>query len=169
MTKKRQAQLAKLGAEWTVLDSEENLIGRLIREQYLVGQLATDPSQELVELECRQRQIFERKRQISAEIVAIESGNSLPTRLARGRRPNPYVFVRDLFIRRMKNLSDEEICRTLDIDLAAPEGERSLGLPYSWDHNWGAKTYAAAYEHPECRNLVEKLISVARRKFTYRI
>jgi hypothetical protein len=169
VTKKDRTQLAKLGAEWTVLDSEENFIFRSISEQYFAGQLKMKPPGELVELEGRQRQISERKSQISAEIVAIEGGTSPATRRSRGRRPSPYVLVRDLYIRRMKNLSDQEICQTLDIELAGPEAGRSLGLPHSWDDKWNVKTYVAAYEHPKCKNLVEKVISVARGTYTYLI
>jgi hypothetical protein len=163
-TKKQLTQIDKLGGEWTVLDAEEEHISRFLFEQYYGSRPEPRPPQELRELERRQREIFERKRTLSYELDAVESGTPIPARRSRGKSPDPYVMVRDLLIRRMSYRRDEEICRTLDLGLAGREGGSSLALPSNWTEKFGVKSYLEAYEHPACRSLVQKVISVAKTK-----
>ena len=164
LTKKQKMRIGQLGAEWTVLDSEEHLVGRLIGEQYGTLRPGTKRPPELVELEREQGMISARKREISAEFIAVEQGGSHPKRRSTGRRPDVYVEVRDRWIRRLRDHSDKEICRTLDLELAQ-SGRPPMGLPDSWTKNYGVGSYLAAYKNPNCKALVQKLISVAKKTY----
>ena len=109
MTKKQKSRVGQLGAEWAVLDSEENVISRLIREHYSSRRPDVEQARELKMLQRHERELFKRKREISDEIVALESGISVAKKRSRGRRPDPYVEVRDIWIRRMKERTARDI------------------------------------------------------------
>ena len=163
LTKEQREKIGLLGSEWTVLHSEENLIFELIRKQYESLRPGVKRPPELVELDHQQDEISKRKREISAEIIAVEQGESPPKRRPRRRKADVYVEIRDLHIRRLKDRPDEEICRTLDLDLMRPEGLPALGLPENWTKNYHVTSYLAAYKHRKCKSLVQKLISVAKK------
>lgn len=102
LTEKQKKRIARLGAEWAVLDSEENLISRLMGEQYEQFEEGAKKPRELVELERQQREVFKRKREISADLVAVERGGPQAMRRRAGRKPDFRVEARDRFIRRAR-------------------------------------------------------------------
>jgi hypothetical protein len=163
-TKKRKARIAQLGGEWAVLDSKENHIFRLIRELYEKLEPGTKRPQELAELEREQMEISERKREISAELIAVEEGSFHLKRRPPGRGTNPFVLVRDKLIRELRDLSNEDICRRLDGELGQRE-MAPLGFPENWTKKYDVKSYLAAYRHRKCKALVQKSISVAKKSF----
>lgn len=81
--------------------------------------------------------------------------NLIPT----GARPlNPSVVFRNMIIDQNLKKSGLDICRILDSNFR--ETERPPGfLPESWQEKYGVKTFVAAYCHPDCRKLVEPMIS----------
>jgi hypothetical protein len=162
-TKTQRERIGRLGAEWSVLDSEENQIFRLMRELY--EKLGPDEKRppELVELEQQQTEIFRRKREITADLIAVEEGNSNPTQRS-GRRPDFYVELRDRWIRRLRDLSNEEICKRLDFDLARSDAP-PFGFPESWKETYGVEGYLTAYQHRGCKQLVQRLISGAKKRY----
>jgi hypothetical protein len=160
ITKKNRKVIGRLGAEWTVLDSVENLIFKLIREQYESLPDGAKRPPELVALDRQQREISERKRELTDEFVRQEEGLR-PRRLPPGRRRDPLIHARNTLIRTLKNLSDPEICRRLDGELPQ-HGGPSLGLPENWSEKYGVNSYEQAYKHRDCRKLVQKLIAAAK-------
>jgi len=114
----------------------------------------------LVELESQQKEIFEKKRQISAEIVRLEEIFS-PIRRPPGRPGNPTVWARNAYIRTLKNLTNNDICLEIDGKLAQQNGP-SWGLPEAWTEKYGVVSYHDAYNHPKCKKLLQKLISAAK-------
>jgi hypothetical protein len=109
--------------------------------------------------------VLNRIRQISNP-VPKEIFSSLATPLAHrmlpeaigkprvARRTNLEVQQRDLFIRKFGHLSNGELCTRLDFDFS----HEGFALPKTWYKGFGVKTWAAAYGHPECKGLVQKLI-----------
>ena len=105
-------------------------------------------------------------RTIDAIPIAEPVSNATPPP-ARGKLPsdgigNAFVAVRDLTIRKYRDLPGKIICTKLDAELlrrAAPP----TGFPATWE-KYGVHTYLAAYGHRRCRNLVEKMISKAKKR-----
>src|SRR5690348_4673898 len=100
LTKKQREQIARLGGEWAVLDSEETLIRRLVRQEYEKLEGGANRPPELVELERQQTELAKRKREISSELIAVEEGREQKRRRARGRKPAFLIEARDRLIRR---------------------------------------------------------------------
>ena len=148
MTTKQKTRLGQLGAEWAVLDSEENLIDRLISEHYGASRFGGELGQELKMLLRHQRELSKRKREISAEFVSIESGISVAKKRSRGRRPDAYVKVRDALIRRMKERTAREICSALDLELDRGGNAPPLGFPERWTNKYQVTSFKQAYNHP---------------------
>lgn len=165
MTKNQKTRIRQLGAEWTVLDSEENVIIRLVREHYGAVQPNGEQARELKMLLRHQRELFKRKREMSDEIVAIESGISVGKKRSRGRRPDAYVEVRDALIRRMADRTDKDICLALDLELAQSGDTPPLGFPEGWTKDYQVRSFKEAYKHLKCNNLVHTLISKARNRY----
>jgi hypothetical protein len=69
-----------------------------------------------------------------------------------------HAGYRDSLIRRHANLSNEDICRRLDLILAQHGGAPSLGLPEKWTEDCGVKTYTEAFKNSRTKNRVQKLI-----------
>ena len=157
MTKNQKTRLGQLGAEWTVLDSEENMINRLIREHYRASRPRVEQVRGLKTLVREQRRLFKRKREISADIIAIESGATDTKPRPRGRRPDPYVLVRDALIREMKDCTNKEICRSLDARLDRGADVLPFGFPEGWKTRYSVRSFTQAYKHLECKKLVETL------------
>jgi hypothetical protein len=162
MTKNQRIRIGQLGAEWTVLDSEENVINRLIGQHYRASRPEGEQARELIMLLRHQRKLFKRKREISDELIAFESGVSVAKKHSRGRRPDAYVEVRNALIRRMKDRTAREICSALDLDLGRGGNAPPLGFPNNWFANYEVSSFKQAYKHSRCKNLVEKLISKAK-------
>ncbi len=86
-----------------------------------------------------------------------------------------FALVRDLMIKKyaQKGLSDAEICGQLDLELMVPD-RPPLGIPQRWldDYrdDWGKKyqwrLYQAAYKDPRTKNLMQKMISKAKVRYT---
>ena len=170
LTKVQKERIARLGAEWTILDSEEKLLSERIGEQYKKLEEGAKRPPELVELVRQQAETFRRKREISAELIAVEEGGSAKSRHG-GRKPDVYVELRDLWIGRLRQLSAQEICRRLDLELAREsrdgEPQPPIGFPRNWVEKHRVRSYLEAYRHRKCRSRVEKLISVAKRKYWF--
>lgn len=164
LTKKQREQIARLGGEWAVLDSEETLIRRLVRQEYEKLEGGANRPPELVELERQQTELAKRKREISSELIAVEEGREQKRRRARGRKPAFLIEARDRLIRREMDRSAQDICRKLDFE-AEQRNRPAFGLPGNWTKRYGVQSYVQAYRHRDCRRLVEKLISVAKRKY----
>jgi len=160
MTKNQKIRIGKLGAEWTVLDSEENVINRLISEHHRAEQLRGDQARESKILLRRQRELFKRKREISDEILAIENGIAFTKKRSRGRPPDVYVAIRDNLIRTMADRTAREICSALDARLCRGGNVPPFGFPESWATNHHVNSFEQAYK--KCRKLVDKLISSAK-------
>jgi hypothetical protein len=162
-TKRQESTLRQLGAAWGVLDTEENHIFKLIREQYdALGPGANRPV-ELIDLGHRQREISARKRQISAKVLALEENISRSKRRGGAMRGSSVVLVRDLFIRELGEQSHIEICQELD-DLVLRDGS-PLGFPVIWADKYGVNSYVEAYKHPKCIHSVRVMISKARKAY----
>jgi hypothetical protein len=159
-TKKQREAIRRLTSEWGVLDSVERLIFKLLDEQYEALRSGAKRPPELGELESEQRGIFERKREISAELVRLEEGLR-PRRRPPGRPGSPPVQARNAYIRTLKNLTVNDICLELDGKLAQQNGP-SWALPEAWTEDYEVTSYHAAYKHQKCRKLVQKLISAAK-------
>jgi hypothetical protein len=86
-TKKQKSRISRLGAEWAVLDSEENVVNRLIREHHRASRPDVEKGRSLKVLQLHQRKLSKRKREISDEIAAIENGISISKKRLKGRRP----------------------------------------------------------------------------------
>jgi hypothetical protein len=161
LKKKQRAAIGQLGSEWAVLHSAENLLFKLMDTHYGLVQPGMRHPPELVKLEKEQWEIFERKREISADLVQLEEG-LVPRKRKPGRKNNVIVMARNMFIRASENRGDREIARELDLHLAQGDGMPPLGLPESWTEKYGVKSYYEAYRHRKCKPLVQKLISVAK-------
>jgi hypothetical protein len=159
---KRRERIAQLGAEWAVLDAERESLDRALREEYSKLPEGAPTPPKLAELQRHETKIEARKKQITEEMNALYEGQPIPDRRV-SRQADFYVLVRNLCIIRNQHLPGEEICKRLDLDLA-PFGGRSLGLPENWERKYEVKTYLEAYRHPQCKALVQKLISVAKNK-----
>jgi len=82
-----------------------------------------------------------------------------------------FVLVRDYEIKlaAAEGLSDLDICKRLDFKLVQPTGV-PLGMPERWKEefgeiwkrSYGGVSYVAAYQCPETKNNVQKMISVAK-------
>jgi hypothetical protein len=160
LTKQQRKAIAQLGSEWTVLDSTERHISTLVLKHYEQLQPGTKRPPELVELESQQREIFERKRKISVELAQLEEGLR-PRRHTPGKKKNPVVVIRNMLIRRIRDLPNKDICTQLDFELTQRDPP-PMGLPESWTEKYGVTSYSEAYEHENCKALVQKLISVAK-------
>jgi hypothetical protein len=85
---------------------------------------------------------------------------------------NPFVLVRDYAIKlaASEGLSDLDICKRLDLTLTVRGAEAPVGMPEqwvetfgeSWKKSYGRVTYVAAYQTPETKNRMQKMISIAK-------
>jgi hypothetical protein len=160
LTKKQRVAIGQLGSEWAVLDSAESLILKMVKKQYQALRSEERQSRELVELEREQKEIFNRKREISADLLKLESGVA-PRRRPPGRRSKAAVSVRNMVIRASEHRLDKDISRELDFHLAQ-RNMPPLGFPESWTEKYGVTSYYEAYRHPKSKPLVQKLISAAK-------
>jgi hypothetical protein len=163
LTKEQRKAIGRLSSEWGVLDSTERLICKLMAKHYETERLQPGVKRppELAELESQQWKIFGRKREVSAELIELDEGVR-PRRRQPGRKGNPFVQLRNAFIRASNHRHDEDICRELDFELTQKEGMLPVGLPESWVEKYGVRSYYEAYQHPKCRVLIQKLISAAK-------
>jgi hypothetical protein len=76
---------------------------------------------------------------------------------------DPVVALRHMMIDQNLGKSHLDICRMLDFRWRDGDSPERF-VPDSWKENYGVKTFVGAYEHPECRNLVQKMISSRRPK-----
>jgi hypothetical protein len=86
---------------------------------------------------------------------------------------NAHILVRDYTIKKLsyERLSDQEICRRLDLELASRDAV-PLGIPSGWVDNYreewqekyGWNFYLAAYEDTRTKNLMQKMISKAKKR-----
>lgn len=162
LTEEQRKAIGQLSSEWGVLDSAEHLILKMIGKLYeTLPPKAKRPS-ELVELESRQWEILQRKREISADLLKLEEGGR-PRMRRPGRRSNPFVSVRDELIRQSKHQRDEDICKELDSELKNTRDDTPpIGFPEPWTEKYKVRSYSAAYGHPDCKPLMQKLISAAK-------
>jgi hypothetical protein len=162
LTKEQWKVICGLTSEWGVLDSTENLIFKLMAKHYETERLQPGGKRppELVELESQQWKILKRKREISAELIEVEEGLR-PRRRRPGRKGNPFLQLRNIFIRASQNRLDKDICQELDFELAQDKTP-PMGLPESWTEKYAVRSYSEAYNHPKCRPLIQKLISTAK-------
>ena len=86
-----------------------------------------------------------------------------PSRLtSRGRPRSPWVAARDAVIDYNLQLSNLEIARRLDLELADRDGF-VLGLPESWTEPPGVTSYVEAYKDERCRKRLRSMIAKRRR------
>jgi len=87
---------------------------------------------------------------------------------------NAFVLVRDYVIKLAadQGLSDLDICKRLDLDLGLHDAA-PMGMPEPWvekfEGDWKRRysgvSYVAAYQCPETKNRMQKMISVAKTRF----
>jgi chaperonin cofactor prefoldin len=80
-----------------------------------------------------------------------------------GRNVSASVATRDFAIQKYRDLPDKEICAKLDAELLT-RGGPPTGFPEHWREKYSCETFLSAYENPESRNLVQKMISKAKAK-----
>jgi hypothetical protein len=140
------------------------------------------------ELSRRARQLEHQKLKLKNELVSVEEQISaldrtllrLPLPATRSAvLPPPidasqdkFVMVRDYAIVQaaLSGLSDLDICRRLDLDLARHDGP-PLGFPERWVEELadvarrsGGPSYVSAYQHSATKNRVQKMISSAKKR-----
>jgi hypothetical protein len=128
----------------------------------LVAKLEAQKSQLLTKLRENDEQLNQEDSGVEWKIEADPrpSTSLVPQRL-RLKKRDPSLAKRDAIIEANSNCSTEEICKTLD-DYAV--GSEIIDwMPPSWVRTYAVTTFLEAYRHPECRNLVHKMISVRRR------
>lgn len=78
----------------------------------------------------------------------------------------PSALFRDMTIRKYSDLFDLQICAKLDSEI--PQGNSpSIGLPARWTEKFNVTTFSQAYADLRCRNLVQKMISKAKKRGIY--
>lgn len=80
-----------------------------------------------------------------------------------GRRLSASVGMRNIVIQKYCDLPDKEICAKLDAELLT-RGGPPTGFPDHWREKYKCETFLSAYENPKSRNLVQKMISIAKAK-----
>lgn len=76
---------------------------------------------------------------------------------------NSLLLARDVTIKRYQQLPDRNICGILDSKLEwhpAP----TVGLPLLWTEKHDIRTFVQAYDDPDIRPLVQKMISKAKKR-----
>lgn len=127
-------------------------------------------------LEERKAQLLSEKLDLQKQIetldpnaIAAPSTQAIANTLASSpgsvnqSKQDPKVRVRDLTIYKYRMLSNLDICRRLDGELMLRENP-PIGFPDSWIEDCGVRTYVEAYEHSQCRNRVQKLISTVNQR-----
>jgi hypothetical protein len=178
LSRKQKMARGGLAAEWDVLNSEENRLSQLMfKINYELEPGAKVPA-ELKRLGRKQVQTMKRKKNISDEMKALEEEGSDSKRRAWGKPGNPFIQIRDEWIRKLSHQSAKEICHVLDtvmtVPVTAPAGSprnRSeirttpASFPQSWKNKYGVQSFSEAYKHPKCRDLVNTMISKARKAY----
>jgi hypothetical protein len=166
-TTKHLQEIGRLSGQWGILASMQNALSELVRINYELTNRDSEKFRDVVlppaglkKIEKEIDRLERRKRALGAAIVKAEHGR-LPRR-PRGRTPDPYILVRDLYIRMMEGQSDKLICERLDVELLAPDDRLPLGFPRAWADKFDVRSYAAAYRKLECRPLIQKMISKAK-------
>jgi len=83
------------------------------------------------------------------------------------RKSAPHVVERNAVIDEHLDLSDREICHLLDRNFVRDGYGCCDHLPERWVRDCRVDTFIGAYNHPQCRGRVHKLISVRRRLQRY--
>jgi hypothetical protein len=162
--------------------NDPNWLDEFARTQKNKGrQFVTALTQHVARLEDRKTKLLVQKNKVLRKIHEITDqvpeaiSNSLATpfvnRMLRekigapevGPKTNVPALVRDLTIRKHAHLSNPEICVKLDAELIRREPP-PWGFPESWNEKFHVDTYVAAYQHEKCRALVQKLISIAKKR-----
>jgi len=164
LTKKQKMARGRLAAEWEALTSEVNRISALPVKDHCESEPGAKQSAKIKDMKLRVTKISKRMRKITDEINALEKEGSRPKRRGGGKKEDPFVLVRDLFIRRLEDESDKRICSILD-QVLRPRDLTPIGLPENWTEKHGVKSYTEAYMHLKCRSLVNTMISKARKTF----
>lgn len=77
---------------------------------------------------------------------------------------DPVVELRSMIIRKNREKkSHQDVCRILDSTFRAEQRPERF-FPENWEERHGVTTFLEAYRHPDCRNLVDKMFSSARRR-----
>jgi len=84
-------------------------------------------------------------------------------RVATRGRGSGLAHGRDFVVRKYSRLSDPEICSKLDAELMQRDAP-PIGFINNWTEKYGVKGYLEAYMKVECRNLVQKMISKAKKR-----
>lgn len=114
--------------------------------------------------------IFDKIVNMGGSVVAFPEADSsqsgpkspLPLIPSSGRNEKASARFRDYTIQRHRDLPNKELSRKLDFELPQGGDQPSLGIPEGWTEKYGVRTYAQAYQHPQCRKLFQKLISKAK-------
>lgn len=104
---------------------------------------------------------------LSTSLATPLAQSMLPGKIGKqrvGPKTDLLAQQRDLYIMKHRGFGNRELCTRLDFDLSR-RGDLPIGFPKTWHKRFGVATYTAAYEHPECKSLVQKLISKAKRGF----
>jgi hypothetical protein len=104
---------------------------------------------------------------ISTSLATPLAQSMLPGKIGKprvGPKTNLLVQQRDLYIMKHASFGNKELLARLDFDLSR-RGALPIGFPKSWHKRFAVETYTAAYEHPKCKCLVQKLISKAKSGF----
>jgi len=161
LSKKKKRARGGLVAAWDALSSEQNYISNLIFKLYYESEPGAEETSEPKKLNLQNRKMLERMQKISAEIKVLEESSS--ERHGGGKRGNPLVRVRDLFIRELGDQTDLEICK--ELDEMVPRDGWPIGFVANWPDKYEVKTYEEAYNHAKCKKLVEVMISKARKAY----
>jgi hypothetical protein len=168
--RKQLHEVARLSGMWGVFQTLQEAVDDLIRTNYLLWERDPIKYQSVIlspevlkQAEKESERLEGTKRDISTKLQALAAGQWSGSANSRGQLPNPYVLVRDLWIRLLRDRGDKAICRQLDLELAAPEGRTPIGFPEGWVNKFHVKTYLEAYEHRNCRRLLQKMIATAKK------
>lgn len=82
---------------------------------------------------------------------------------AAARKFNPLLLARDFAIKKHAHLSDPQICGMIDMDLQWRDGP-TVGLPQDWIESFNLRSFSEAYEDPDFRPLVQKMIAKAKKR-----
>jgi hypothetical protein len=161
-----------------------NWLDEFARSKKNKGRFVTALTQHVVRLEDRKAKLLIQKNKVLRKIREISDqvpeaiSNSLATPFVNrtllekigapevGPNTNVPVLLRDFTIQKYANLSNPEICVKLDAELLQHEGLPN-GFPETWNEKFQVNTYVSAYQHENCRALVQKLISTAKKRFGY--
>lgn len=127
-------------------------------------------------LEARRQKIILRMNTISATLLdmgapfdpadrgAVQNriGQSKPVDIDSGKNANGATLFRDFCIRRFADLSNEELCKRLDLELSLTVPP--LGLPKAWG-KYNVHTYTEAYKNPKTKNNFQKMVAKAKGDF----